>query len=62
VDSFRKVLEKYGMKKTREKKKHRVSYRYDNKEFDIDKYEDIPTLLEIEAHTSEEIQECIKKL
>ena len=62
VESFRKVLEKYGMKKTREKKKHRVSYRLDNQEFDIDQYDGIPTLLEIEAHSSEEIQESIKKL
>jgi adenylate cyclase class IV len=50
------------MNKTREKKKHRVSYRLDNVEFDIDQYEGIPTLVEIEAHTSEEIQEFIKKL
>jgi adenylate cyclase class IV len=27
VESFKKVLEKYGMKQTREKKKQRVSYK-----------------------------------
>ena len=50
------------MKKTREKKKHRVSYRLNNQEFDIDQYDGIPTLLEIEAHSSEEIQDSIKML
>ncbi len=39
IESFAKVLEKYGMKKTREKKKHRISYRVENMEFDIDRYE-----------------------
>jgi len=68
VESFTKVLEKYGMKDTREKKKFRISYKLDNCEFDIDDYfyEDdralIPPLLEIEAHTSEEIFAWIKKL
>lgn len=39
IESFAKVLEKYGMEKTREKKKHRVSYAFDSMEFDIDSYE-----------------------
>ena len=68
VDSFTKVLEKYGMIETREKKKYRISYTLDGLEFDIDDYfylDDrslIPPLLEIEAHTREEIYEWIKKL
>lgn len=68
VDSFTKVLEKYGMVETREKKKYRISYSLDNLEFDIDDYfygDDnslIPPLLEIEAHTKEEIYDWIKKL
>jgi adenylate cyclase class IV len=40
------------MQKIREKKKHRISYSLNGLEFDIDKYESIPTLLEIEAHTT----------
>ena len=48
IESFAKVLEKYGMEKTREKKKHRVSYTLENMEFDFDMYEGIPELLEIE--------------
>jgi len=68
VESFTKVLEKYWMKATREKKKYRISYALDGIEFDIDDYfyEDdrnlIPPLLEIEAPTSEEIKIWIKKL
>lgn len=68
VDSFKKVLEKYGMKETREKKKFRLSYALDWCEFDIDDYylwddkNTIPPLLEIEAHTTKEIHNWIKKL
>ncbi|MDD2907674.1 MAG: CYTH domain-containing protein [Candidatus Gracilibacteria bacterium] len=62
VDSFKKVLEKYGMSQTREKKKHRTSYRLNGVEFDIDDYDSIPTLLEIEAKTVEEIKEYVKIL
>ena len=68
VESFTKVLEKYWMKAVREKKKYRISYSLGNIEFDIDDYfygDDralIPPLLEIEAHTKEEIDSWIKKL
>jgi len=68
VDSFKKVLDKYWMQETREKKKFRISYALDNCEFDIDDYylaDDrsvIPPLLEIEAHTSEELFEWVEKL
>lgn len=68
VDSFKKVLEKYGMKEVRDKKKYRISYFLDNCEFDIDDYflwDDrniIPPLLEIEAHTSKELFKWVEKL
>jgi adenylate cyclase class IV len=68
VESFKKVLEKYGMKEIREKKKYRISYSYWKLEFDIDNYylwdekNLIPPLLEIEASTYEEINEWIEKL
>lgn len=56
IESFAKVLEKYGMQKTREKKKHRISYHIGKIVFDIDDYQNgIPPLLEIEAQTAEEI-------
>lgn len=68
VESFKKVLEKYGMKETREKKKYRTSYSIWKFEFDIDDYylwddrHTIPPLLEIEAETSEELKEWVVKL
>jgi len=62
VESFSEVLEKYGMVKTREKKKHRVSYRLVNAEFDFDKYDDIPALLEIEEESELNIDFWLRKL
>jgi len=62
VESFKKVLDWYWMTKVREKKKFRISYAYNWLEFDIDKYENIPVFMEIEAHTTEEIEEYIKIL
>ena len=62
VENFKKVLIGYWMKKIREKKKHRISYSLWKIEFDIDIYNSIPPLLEIEAHTTTEIEKYIKKL
>lgn len=62
IDSFEKVLEKYWMQKIREKKKYRTSLKLWDIEFDIDEYEGIPPLLEIEAVTKKEIKGYIKKL
>lgn len=62
IDSFSIVLQKYGMEKIREKKKYRISYSLKELEFDIDKYDEIPTLLEIEAPKKKNILKYIKKL
>lgn len=68
VESFQKVLDKYGMEKIREKKKHRISYQLMHLEFDIDDYyiwdnsKIIPPLLEIEARSKEELEIMVKKL
>ncbi len=62
VESFSAVLEKYGMVKTREKMKHRVSYRLVWAEFDFDKYDGIPALLEIEEESEENINFWLRKL
>jgi len=62
VESFSKVLEKYWMTKTREKKKYRVSYQLAWAEFDIDDYESIPNFLEIEETSRDNINFWIKKL
>ncbi|MDR1945316.1 MAG: hypothetical protein LBQ59_04560 [Candidatus Peribacteria bacterium] len=50
------------MQKVREKKKHRISFKLSEVEFDIDEYDEIPPLLEIEAKTKKEIKEYIKLL
>lgn len=68
VESFKKVLEKYGMKETREKKKYRISYALDWCEFDIDDYfmwddrNKIPPLLEIEAKSKDDLFKWVEKL
>lgn len=68
VKSFKRVLSKYWMKETREKKKYRISYELDWCHFDIDDYymwdekNFIPPLLEIEAHTLKEINYWINLL
>jgi predicted adenylyl cyclase CyaB len=62
VENFKNVLEKYWMKSVREKKKHRTSFKLWEVEFDIDEYDSIPPLLEIEAKTREEIKKYIKLL
>ena len=50
------------MRKIREKKKFRISYKLWEVEFDIDKYDEIPTLIEIEAKSKEEIKHFISVL
>lgn len=62
IEGFKKTLEKYGLVPTREKTKQRLSYKIDHLEFDIDEYEGIPTFLEIEASSDEEINIWIEKL
>ncbi len=62
IESFQKVLEKYGMAKTREKIKHRTSYALAWAEFDIDVYDDIPAFLEIEEESRDNIAFWIRKL
>jgi len=62
IQSFAKVLEKYGMEKTREKKKYRISYTLEWMEFDIDSYEGIPDFLEIEWPDGDTIQQWIKNI
>jgi hypothetical protein len=50
------------MVKTREKIKHRVSYRLVWAEFDFDKYDGIPALLEIEEESEKNIDFWLRKL
>lgn len=61
-DETSKILEKIGLKRLSEAKKHRESYIIGKVKFEIDTYEKIPAFLEIEAPTEQEIIEYIKKL
>ncbi|MDD3794273.1 MAG: hypothetical protein PHI37_05660 [Candidatus Gracilibacteria bacterium] len=62
IGVFRDMLAGLGFKKSRGKSKYRVSYQLGNIKFDIDEYEGIPTLLEIEAENFEIAEEMIIKL
>ena len=61
-EGFKKVLEKYGLKETREKSKYRVTYEIDEFVFEIDEYEGIPAILEIEWPSYLNIKLWIEKL
>ncbi|NUJ97179.1 CYTH domain-containing protein [Candidatus Gracilibacteria bacterium] len=62
VESFTRVLEKYGLQRSREKKKYRISYSLGEVHFDLDIYDEIPPLLEIEAGSYLKIKLFIEKL
>lgn len=56
------ILKGLGLKKIKELKKHRISYKIKNIRFEIDKFPDIPIFLEIEAPSIEKINEFVEKL
>ena len=56
------ILERIGLKKFHEGKKHRESYKLEDVRFEIDSWENIPAFLEIEAKTEEKVIEYVKKL
>lgn len=60
--SFVATLEKYGLSCSRQKLKKRTSYELNGVQFDIDDYEGIPDLLEIEAENAEKIRFWIDRL
>lgn len=62
IEGFKKVLEKYGMSQVREKSKYRISYEIDGYLFEIDEYEGIPAILEIEGESYLNIKLWIEKL
>jgi len=59
---FTDLLKYLGFYKTRAKQKQRVAYELWKIKFDIDSYSEIPTLLEIEASTTEIAEFYIKAL
>jgi adenylate cyclase, class 2 len=56
------ILERSGLKKIHEGKKHRESYTIGKVRFEIDNWKKIPHFLEIEAPTAEEVKEYVEKL
>ncbi len=61
-DLFIKMINNFWYYKSRAKSKNRVSYQFWDIKFDIDDYEWIPTVLEIEASTPEVAFDYIQKL
>lgn len=56
------ILEWIGFVKYWTSKKYRITYKMGNIKFDIDKYDDIPWLMEIESTNSREVEYIINKL
>jgi len=56
------ILEKIGLKIIYRGKKHRESYKLGKIRFEIDTYPKIPTYLEIEAPTEEEVKTTVEQL
>ena len=61
-DDTIKIFEKLGFERFYEGKKRRESYKLGNIRFEIDTYPNMPTFLEIEAPTEEEVVEYVQKL
>lgn len=59
---MKKILEMIGLKVARKYTKHRVSYVIDKVRFEFDTIENLPTLLEIEAQSVEDLEIWVKKL
>jgi adenylate cyclase, class 2 len=62
LEETRKVLEGLGYSEKSRATKKRVSYELDGARFEIDSYEGIPPLLEIEAKSAEKVMEGVERL
>ncbi len=66
MENMKKILESLGLSITESMQKHRISYKFENVRFDVDKYEGeydyIPELLEIEATDIKAIHEYARYL
>lgn len=58
----KKILESLGLKKMKTAKKHRTSFKIGSVRFDIDTVPGIPTYMEVEAPTLEEVKKWVEKL
>jgi adenylate cyclase, class 2 len=56
------ILERLGFQKGKVFKKHRAHYELGNVHFELDTLDNVPTYLEIETQTEEEMEKICKKL
>jgi adenylate cyclase class 2 len=61
-EEMKKILKALGYKITKNIKKHRTAYNIDNIHFELDTYPGEPTLLEIEAPTTKQVEKYVKLL
>lgn len=61
-DSAVRFLSALGFRKTKERKKHRISYQKGGYRFDIDTHPGVPTFLEIEAPSAEALRKMAARL
>ena len=63
VERMTEILHALGLKEfKKDKKKHRIEYVMGNVHFEIDTHQGIPSLLEIEGTTIEDVQNAVKLL
>lgn len=65
VDDYEKailLIEKLGFTKGEVFRKHRIHYEFDTVHFELDTLENIPTYLEIETQTEDEMKSICEKL
>jgi len=61
-EEMKVIISALGYKIKKELTKHRLEYKIDNVNFELDTYENEPTLLEIEAPNKKEIEKYVKLL
>lgn len=61
-ETMRKILLLIGLKEVARKKKHRIGYYTDHAHFEIDTYDGLPTYLEVEAESFEDLKKAVKSL
>ncbi|MBN2141896.1 class IV adenylate cyclase [Candidatus Woesearchaeota archaeon] len=65
VDDFeimKKILLKLGMVEVVRHPKHRISYRLDGAQYEIDEYDGIPAYIEIETSSIETLKKAVEKI
>jgi len=62
INTAQIILEGIGLQVYAQFKKHRTSYKLDNIEYEIDEFEGIPPLLEIQGTSKSEVEQALQKL